>query len=312
MWLDQQQELLGSVLRITFESKDQPLAEKLLQETWDFLRQFQQKYSRFLTGNTLEQINSHLHEWQETDEETFKHLSFVENFLQKYPLHFSLGVKKSLEKLGYDATYSFVEQPETSEEHATKKSTQTPDSATTSFNPLAQFQLQPPNKIFLTQPIEFGGFGKGYALEWTANNLKPHASNICLDFGGDLYARGKNPEGKPWKMALESPIRLDEFIGTIEIDDQYLAASNTLKRRWGKKKQFHHLIDPATGQPANYWIASYVLSNSGTEADMLATALFCTPANELNQLSQQLQNLQFMLVSPENQAFNHNFPAQLH
>lgn len=164
--------------------------------------------------------------------------------------------------------------------------------------------------LFISDPIEFGGFGKGYALDLAAQILESHCKNLCLDFGGDLYAQGKNPKSEPWKIALESPFKLDEAIGTVIMNKQFLTASNTLKRRW-KKGKMHHLIDVKNQKPADYWEGSYVMADSGITADLLATGLFCTSPEDLQANESAFADCHFMLVDKNGKLFQQNFQAEL-
>lgn len=294
MWFDQTRELLGSSLRITFEQEDEEQGHLLLKSCWQKIEHFHNKYSRFLTNNTLSTINSHLNHWQQIDAETYRLISAALALLEKYPLNFSLAVKKTLENIGYDQNYTF--QPKETRSAAPNTST---------------IKLEAPDRLFIDEPIEFGGFGKGYALDLTAETLAPYIKNMCLDFGGDLFAKGVNQDGNPWKIALESPFHVDEAIGTIILDGKFLTASNTLKRSWGKDKQLHHLIDVKNQKPADYWVGSYVLADSGMTADFLATALFCTSPEDLEKVSGKILNCQFMLADSDKALFQHNFDAEL-
>lgn len=96
--------------------------------------------------------------------------------------------------------------------------------------------------------LEFGGVGKGYLIDVIKNMLEVYP-RFLINFGGDMYGR------VGWTVGLESPFAADEFIGTISLDDQFLACSAGTRRKWGVH---HHLIDPHTGESANAVIASYI------------------------------------------------------
>lgn len=299
VWLDQSREFLGSHLRITFSCSDSSAGARLLEQCWSEIEKFHLKYSRFLTGNVLEQINAHLGVWQKVDDETFSHLRVIETLQRRYPLHFSLAVKKALEKIGYDSTYTFRPIDDVS-------------AGDTLENPPAgSVILRDPCDLFIADPIELGGFGKGYALDLCAGILRDTCPDVCLDFGGDLYAQGRNPSGEPWKMVLESPLVLGEAIGSVILDGLFLTASGTLRRRWGSSGELHHLIDPHRGRPADYWAGTFVLANSGLKADFLATGLFCTDTASLDRCADQLADTHFLLVGKDGSAQNHDFSCEL-
>ena len=94
---------------------------------------------------------------------------------------------------------------------------------------------------------------------WLADRLCGRLGGECLvNLGGDLYARGSWPVG----------------IGgtTVLLEDMGAATSSTRHRRWD---DFHHLIDPRTGQPARSDLSEVsVAAGSGFEAEVHAkTAL---------------------------------------
>lgn len=295
MWFDETRELLGSQLRITFEHSDYFVARSLLDSSWERIGDFQKKYSRFLSGNVLEKINERIGEWQRIDVETFGHFRRVRDLEDRYPLNFSLAVKTVLERMGYDSNYSFREK----------------DGVGDGRDCAQDFLLRGEDEVFLYAPVEFGGFGKGYALDMVVAILKHECRNICLDFGGDLYAKGLNEKGEAWKMALESPFVLDEAIGLVELNGAFLAGSNTLKRRWGREGKYHHLVDPKTVRSADYWAGVFVMAHSGMEADFLATALFCADANTVSTASKNLSESLFLLVDLHGGIHNHDFPGVL-
>jgi thiamine biosynthesis lipoprotein ApbE len=74
-------------------------------------------------------------------------------------------------------------------------------------------------------------------------------TRYLINFGGDMYGRGG------WKVGLESPFASDEVIGTIILDDHFLACSAGTRRAWGTH---HHLIDPKTGESAREVVSSYI------------------------------------------------------
>ena len=49
---------------------------------------------------------------------------------------------------------------------------------------------------------------------------------FLINFGGDIYGRGG------WNIGLESPFTPDEVVGTLYLDDLYVACSAPTRRRW--------------------------------------------------------------------------------
>jgi len=113
--------------------------------------------------------------------------------------------------------------------------------------------------------IDLGGIAKG----WLADRLAGELGENCLvNLGGDLFARGRGPEGEGWPVGLGS--------ATVQLRDQGAATSGTRRRAWRDGDEvLHHLIDPRTGRPAaTDLVEASVISATAAEAEVHAkTAL---------------------------------------
>jgi FAD:protein FMN transferase len=71
-----------------------------------------------------------------------------------------------------------------------------------------------------------------------------------VDLGGDLALWGRTPEGGPWRVAVADPRHPGARLATLLVDGGGVATSGRDRRRFGPGRSLHHLIDPATGEPA--------------------------------------------------------------
>jgi thiamine biosynthesis lipoprotein len=120
--------------------------------------------------------------------------------------------------------------------------------------------------------LDFGGIGKGYAVDQAATLFRDGAG-FLLDAGGDIYASGSAPEG-PWTVGVADPARPEGDLCVLTVRDQAVATSSTLRRRWqARDGARHHIIDPRTGRPAESDVVSAtVIAPTATEADVFAKA----------------------------------------
>lgn len=120
------------------------------------------------------------------------------------------------------------------------------------------------NRIELDEGVrlDLGGIGKGYAAERAATMLS--ASGPCLvNAGGDIALRGVWTIGVP-----DGP--------TLELAGGGLATSGRDRRAWKRGgRELHHLIDPATGEPAaTDLLRATVVGRDAVHAEIWAKALF--------------------------------------
>jgi thiamine biosynthesis lipoprotein len=127
---------------------------------------------------------------------------------------------------------------------------------------------RPPGVAFDT-----GGVGKGLAADAVAIRLAGHP-RFVVDCGGDIALRGR------WDVEVEHPLT-GERVHTLHLDGGGVATSGLNVRVWRRPDggYAHHLLDPATGQPA--WtglVGATALAASALEAETLAkTALLAGP-----------------------------------
>lgn len=106
--------------------------------------------------------------------------------------------------------------------------------------------------LTVAHPIDLGGIGKGLALRWaTARLERAGAHDFLIEAGGDLVARGRDPDGGRWQVGIEDPAG-GEDLAVIAVADLAVATSSIRVNRWVTNgRVVHHLLDPATGEPAD-------------------------------------------------------------
>lgn len=127
--------------------------------------------------------------------------------------------------------------------------------------------------------IDLGAIAKGYT---SAQLMEIFASynitSAIVSLGGNVQALGNKPDGTKWRVAVENPFLEDgdSYAGILEIKDQAVITSGAYERYFEQDgKRYHHIIDPATGYPAENGLASVtIVSQDGTLSDALSTALF--------------------------------------
>jgi len=135
--------------------------------------------------------------------------------------------------------------------------------------------------------LDLGGIGKGAAADLIAEGLVARgASGACVSMGGDVRAAGATPGGAPWPIPVEDPFDSHEELGrtllTVPVRDAAIVTSTRLIHRWvhdGVPR--HHLIDPATGHPADQGVAAVIVqAPTASWAESLAKAALVAGVHE--------------------------------
>ena len=135
-------------------------------------------------------------------------------------------------------------------------------------------------KIFFDQDgmeIDLGGIAKGYTSSQIMQIYQDcGVTSGLVNLGGNVQALGCKTDGSKWRVAIQSPDDTEEYLGILEIEDQAVITSGGYERYFEEDGvTYHHIIDPATGYPADSGLISVtIVSDDGTLADGLSTCLF--------------------------------------
>lgn len=134
-----------------------------------------------------------------------------------------------------------------------------------------------PVTLSLGAMIDFGGIAKGYASKVAGDIFsKKGIKSALINLGGNVYAIGKKSDGSLWNVAVKGPDDSVSYLGILSISDKAIITSGGYERFFEKDGvTYHHIIDPATGYPADSGAKSVtIVSDDPTLADALSTALF--------------------------------------
>lgn len=125
--------------------------------------------------------------------------------------------------------------------------------------------------------IDLGGIAKGYTSSRIMDIYRECGIESGLvNLGGNVQALGIKTDGSKWRIAIQSPEGEEDYLGILEIQDQAVITSGGYERYFEQDGvSYHHIIDPATGYPAQSGLVSVtIVSADGTLADGLSTSLF--------------------------------------
>lgn len=125
--------------------------------------------------------------------------------------------------------------------------------------------------------VYLASIGKGYGADQIGRALESFGiRDYMVEIGGDIYAAGRNPEGQPWKIGIETPVAQNRGIyDVVGLSGMGLASSGDYRNYFEEDGQrFSHVIDPVTGRPITHHTASAtVLAENAMLADAWSTAM---------------------------------------
>lgn len=126
------------------------------------------------------------------------------------------------------------------------------------------------------RPVDLGGIGKGLAVRWAAEALRPVSDDHLVEAGGDCACRGHAPDGGPWRIGVEDPCGGSAPLAVLGLTDAACATSSVRLRRWtAGDRAVHHLIDPTTGLPGGPGMAAVtVVDGDPARAEVWSKVLF--------------------------------------
>jgi thiamine biosynthesis lipoprotein len=112
--------------------------------------------------------------------------------------------------------------------------------------------------------LDFGGFGKGYALERIRTLfVDTDISDSFISFGdSSVLAMGNHPHGQGWKSGIRHHFRPEESLFTFTLIEESLSTSGT-----------GHILDPSGGKGSEAYRNISVASADPVESEVLSTAL---------------------------------------
>lgn len=110
--------------------------------------------------------------------------------------------------------------------------------------------------ILLMRPgmeIDFGGFGKEYAVDQAINLLAQRGVTTgYVNLGGDLRVLGTPPDRDRWTFGIAHPRISGQIAASLDINSGALASSGDYERFIEiDSRRYCHILNPFTGYPAD-------------------------------------------------------------
>ena len=253
---------MGSPCELLVDTGDRALLARLAGIAYGEAKRIEQKFSRYVDDNIVHQMHHNHGAALAVDDETAKLLDYA---------HLCYQLSGGL----FDITSGVLRKVWTFDGSDRVPAAQ--DIA--ALLPRIGWHKVTWHKPYLTLPenmeIDFGGIGKEYAVDKTAQLLGAASSvSMVINFGGDLFVSGRRASGGAWRIGIDDPDATGQHaLAQLQLARGGVATSGDARRFLLKDNiRYGHILNPQTGWPVRDAPRSVtVAAPTCVEAGMLTT-----------------------------------------
>ena len=154
--------------------------------------------------------------------------------------------------------------------------------------------------------VDLSCMGEGYGTALLSRLLdRKGIVNYLISLGNATFARGLNPAGQPWRVAIREPTD-----AAVEVRDEVclqgydISTSGSYLNYFEKGgKRYSHIIDPATGRPIDHHLVSAsVIAPTPLEANAWDISMMVLGTEKAIELARE-QGLAVYLVTKTEKGF---------
>jgi FAD:protein FMN transferase len=153
--------------------------------------------------------------------------------------------------------------------------------------------------------LDVGAVAKGYATELVSKEVMAAGfKSAIISAGGNVRVMEKPLDGvrERWGIGIQDPKKAilsdeDNLLDTLFLNNGSVVSSGDYERFYTVNgKNYHHLIDPKTLMPGDYYSAITIVTEDSGIADALSTAVFLLPYEESKALVKSLKGVEVVWV----------------
>jgi thiamine biosynthesis lipoprotein len=153
--------------------------------------------------------------------------------------------------------------------------------------------------------LGLGGIGQGYIADKIHTLLLSKGCKSGLvNVSGDIFAWGKQPDGRPWTVGIVNPMNKNKIFATFPLENSAVETSGSYEKFVVFDGiRYSHIIDPRTGYPATGVVSVSVFAKQTEIADALATGIFVLGVDVGLDLVNQLKGVECIIVDDKGKIF---------
>ena len=167
--------------------------------------------------------------------------------------------------------------------------------------------------------LDFNAIAQGYTTDLVGALLEAKGiKSYIVDVGGEIFARGTKPDGKPWVVGIEKPAAdwdSERVVQQrVELEDKGIVTSGSYRKYVERDgKRYSHCIDPMTGYPVEHnLLSATVIAENATWADALASVCMVMGMERSLELIKTLEGVEvyYIFVNDRNELETYSYPVQ--
>lgn len=167
--------------------------------------------------------------------------------------------------------------------------------------------------------LDFNAIAQGYTTDLVGALLEAKGiKSYIVDVGGEIFARGTKPDGKPWVVGIEKPSAdwdSERVVQQrVELEDKGIVTSGSYRKYVERDgKRYSHCIDPMTGYPVEHnLLSATVIAENATWADALASVCMVMGMERSLELIKTLEGVEvyYIFVNDRNELETYSYPVQ--
>jgi thiamine biosynthesis lipoprotein len=167
------------------------------------------------------------------------------------------------------------------------------------------------NKVIKKDPrvaLDFNAFAQGYSVDVVSEFLNSKGIQAYIvEIGGEVYAKGKKPNGDNWTIGIEKPVdnksSQNPLKAIVKLENLAIATSGNYRKFFIEDGiRYAHHIDPKTGYPTkNNLLSASIFSKECISSDANATGVLVMGLEKAKEFLQQHPELQAYLIYSDDQ-----------
>ena len=150
--------------------------------------------------------------------------------------------------------------------------------------------------------IDVGGIGKGFAADLVVEVMKSSGATAgVVALSGDIKTFGRLPDQERFVFGIQHPRKEQgHILGRIELENEAVSTAGDYQRFILKDGiRYHHILNPATLQPARECQSVTIIAKDGIMADGLDTGIFVMGPEKGLALIESLHHVEGVIVNAQ-------------